>query len=126
MASCCASGPGSSMQKLRAWRKRCSLPQRFSSTRMRCITAICPAGPPNDSAATRAHTRRAAEKGAATAGSARGTEALVERLEQRQPRLQPVLVALVLGGDALHHGADPGGLGVAEAALLAVEVVHDL
>ena len=31
--------------------------QRFSSTRMRCITAICPAGPPKDSSAMRAQTR---------------------------------------------------------------------
>jgi hypothetical protein len=31
----------------------------FSSTRMRCITAICPAGPPKESSATRAQTRHA-------------------------------------------------------------------
>ena len=32
---------------------------------MRCITAIWPAGPPKESAATRAQTRRAAANGAA-------------------------------------------------------------
>src|SRR5438309_1075253 len=31
----------------------------FSSTRMRCITAICPAGPPKLKAATRSQTRKA-------------------------------------------------------------------
>src|SRR5208337_4817841 len=31
----------------------------LSSTRMRCITAICPAGPPKLSAATRSQTRKA-------------------------------------------------------------------
>jgi len=31
----------------------------FSSTMMRCITAICPAGPPKLSAATRSQTRNA-------------------------------------------------------------------
>ena len=36
--------------------------QRFSSTRMRCITAICPAGPPKLRAATRAHTLAASAK----------------------------------------------------------------
>ncbi len=40
VASCCASGPGSSMQQLSAFRKRCSLTQRFSSTSSRCMTAI--------------------------------------------------------------------------------------
>ena len=35
-----------------ACRNRASPIQRFSSTRMRCITAICPAGPPKESAAT--------------------------------------------------------------------------
>jgi hypothetical protein len=39
-------GAGSSMQKFSACRNRASPSQRFSSTRMRCITAIWPAGPP--------------------------------------------------------------------------------
>src|SRR5438067_12324043 len=34
------------MQKLSAWRKRCSSIHFFSSTITRCMIAICPAGPP--------------------------------------------------------------------------------
>ena len=37
-----------------AWRNRASPIQRFSSTRTRCISAICPAGPPKLSRAIRA------------------------------------------------------------------------
>src|SRR5262249_39368262 len=44
--SFCASGPGSSMQKLSACRKRGSSIHFFSSIMTRCIIAICPAGPP--------------------------------------------------------------------------------
>src|SRR4029079_9284163 len=36
------------MQKFSACRKRGSSIHFFSSTRTRCISAICPAGPPND------------------------------------------------------------------------------
>src|SRR5437763_7180276 len=50
------------MQKLSACRKRPSPIQRFSSTRMRCITAIWPAGPPKLSAATRAQVQNASRK----------------------------------------------------------------
>src|SRR5882762_8472651 len=46
MASSVASGPGSSMEKLRARRKSGSGTQRFWSTSSRCMIAICPAGPP--------------------------------------------------------------------------------
>src|SRR5438045_9767102 len=46
VASFCASGPGSSTQKLSACRKRCSSIHFFSSTSTRCMIAICPAGPP--------------------------------------------------------------------------------
>lgn len=35
------------MQEFRACRKRFAPIRRFSSTRVRCMTAICPAGPPN-------------------------------------------------------------------------------
>src|SRR5258706_2695426 len=46
VASCWASGPGSRVQNLRAWRN-CSSSIHFrSSTSVRCIRAICPAGPP--------------------------------------------------------------------------------
>src|SRR6476659_10398678 len=47
------------MQSFNACKKRLSEIQRFSSTRMRCITAIWPAGPPKLSIATRSQTRNA-------------------------------------------------------------------
>jgi hypothetical protein len=50
------------MQKLRAWRKRASPIHFFSSTRIRCITAIWPAGPPKLSKAIRAQVRVASRK----------------------------------------------------------------
>src|SRR5262245_15212336 len=64
-----ASGPGSSMQKLRADRKRGSSIQRFSSTSTRCMSAICPAGPPKLSTPILAQTRSASPKEGAAAGS---------------------------------------------------------
>src|SRR6266446_3757847 len=48
MASCCASGPGSSMQKLSACRNRDWLIHFFFSTSSACIIAIWPVGPPNE------------------------------------------------------------------------------
>src|SRR5437773_12038502 len=51
------------MQYDSACRKRSSPIQRFSSTRIRCITAIWPAGPPKLFSATRIQTRSASEKG---------------------------------------------------------------
>src|SRR5216683_4039361 len=47
------------MQKLSACRNRASETHRFSSTMMRCMTAIWPAGPPKLRAATFSHTRNA-------------------------------------------------------------------
>jgi len=44
-----ASGPGSSMQKLSAFKNCASLSQRRSATISRCISAICAVGPPKDS-----------------------------------------------------------------------------
>ena len=76
-------GPGSSMQKLRACRKRSWLTQRFSSTRMRCITAIWPAGPPKERAATRVQT--------------------TDRGAQRQPH-----AIAPLGGEAARISEEPG------------------
>src|SRR5258705_7166146 len=46
MANSVASGPGRSMEKLRARKKSGSGTQRFWSTSSRCMIAICPAGPP--------------------------------------------------------------------------------
>src|SRR5688500_2183911 len=61
------------MQYESAWRKRSWLTQRFSSTTMRCITAIWPAGPPKESAATRHQTASASRSGGdATAAESGG------------------------------------------------------
>src|SRR5918992_65072 len=46
VATCWASGPGRSMQKLSVRRYCCSETQRLFSTSSRCMIAICPAGPP--------------------------------------------------------------------------------
>src|SRR6266498_3486482 len=46
MASSVASGPGRSMLKLSARKKRLSGTQRLPSTSSRCMMAIWPAGPP--------------------------------------------------------------------------------
>ena len=48
VASCMASGPGSSMQNDKAARYSGSVTHLRSSTNSRCIRAICAAGPPND------------------------------------------------------------------------------
>src|SRR6185295_19338935 len=50
------------MQKLSACRKRGSSIQRFSSTSMRCIIAICPAGPPKLMQPIFSQTRNASPK----------------------------------------------------------------
>src|SRR5918998_762497 len=46
VATCWASGPGRSMQKLSVRRYCCSETQRLFSTNSRCMIAIWPAGPP--------------------------------------------------------------------------------
>src|SRR3712207_5132839 len=46
VATCWASGPGSSMQKFSVLRYCPSETHRFSSTSSRCMIAIWPAGPP--------------------------------------------------------------------------------
>jgi hypothetical protein len=61
------------MQKLRACRKRRSSTQPFSSTRMRCMTAICAAGPPNERSATRTQARVASPKPGPAAGRPRAS-----------------------------------------------------
>src|SRR5665213_569331 len=50
------------MQKFSACRKRASGSHFFSSTTMRCNSAICPAGPPNDRQPTVNQTLRASPK----------------------------------------------------------------
>src|SRR5947207_10038049 len=63
------------MQQFSACKNRLSEIHRFSSTRMRCITAIWPAGPPKLSAATRAHVQNASRKVTPCAGVPAGKEA---------------------------------------------------
>ena len=46
MASCCASGPGKSMQKFSACKNLSSLIHRLFSTNSACMMAIWPVGPP--------------------------------------------------------------------------------
>src|SRR5256884_6129867 len=48
MASWIASGPGRSMQKFSACKKRAWLIQRRRSTNSVCMIAICPVGPPKE------------------------------------------------------------------------------
>src|SRR5207248_11549645 len=67
--SCVTAGHGSNMQELSAYRNRLSEIQRFSSTRMRCITAIWAAGPPKLRSATRVHTRSASLNDTPCAGT---------------------------------------------------------
>jgi hypothetical protein len=62
VASCWASGPGSSMQKLRAWAKRSSSIQARRSTTSRCSRAIWPAGPPKPRQPTLSQTQNASRK----------------------------------------------------------------
>ena len=59
-----ASGPGNSVQKLSASRYVRSSSHFFSSTRILCIKAICPAGPPNEVKPMRVHTLSASAKAA--------------------------------------------------------------
>src|SRR5262249_43842179 len=50
------------MQKLSACRKRASSIHFFSSTRMRCMSAICPAGPPKLMQPILSHNKKASPK----------------------------------------------------------------
>src|SRR5215831_11391469 len=136
MASCWASGPGSSMQKFSACRNRRSPIQRFSSTRMRCITAICPAGPPKLSAATRAQTRKAAAKlmpwpvGQGPRDSfPRGPLAAEDReqiVEQPGASRQALLLLRRIGADPRDQHLQARRLLAGELAVLEIDVVDDL
>ena len=71
VASCCASGPGSSMHSRSAARNSSSPSQRLRSTTSRCRIAICPAGPPKPVAPMSSHVRAAAAQ--LTAGVGKGS-----------------------------------------------------
>src|SRR4051812_20661382 len=112
---------------------------------MRCMTAICPAGPPNESAATRNQTRNAspqltswdgsvrAETVAATAVSAIKissaallAEGLVEVIEHGAAARDPLVVLAIGRADPGNQGANAGRLLAPELLILEVDVVHDL
>jgi len=61
VASCWASGPGNKWQKFKAWRYCSSSIHLRSSTNSRCISAICPAGPPKLRQPIRVKTRTSSE-----------------------------------------------------------------
>src|SRR5947207_1870296 len=70
---------------------------------MRCITAICPAGPPKESAATRSHTRHASPNETPCAGRGRvpaATEISVMPLAPSGPQLRVPVVGLILAAAA--------------------------
>src|SRR5690349_10811452 len=116
---------------------------------MRCITAICPAGPPKLSAATRAQTRTASPKGTPCGGifAARGagvsmmplflvvsfiasltrlSEILVKMIEHGGAAGNPVLVVVRGHADPGDQSPDPVYLGAGELCVLEVDIVYDL
>src|SRR3954471_15861636 len=113
---------------------------------MQCMTAICPAGPPNESAATRNHTRNASPQltpwdgltslGAvppkavvSAMGSSSATllaEGLAEVVEHG-PTARDALLVLAIGhADPGNQGTNAGCLLAPELLILEVDVVHDL
>src|SRR5438105_15774586 len=62
MGSCCASGAGSSIQKLGAWRNRDWLIHFFFSTSSVCMTAIWAVGPPKEIKPSFSQKRNASAK----------------------------------------------------------------
>ena len=69
-AKLCASGSGSAMQKLSAWRKRRSGSNAASRRVSSCMIAICPAGPPKLTIPSFSQNRSACPSvGSATAAS---------------------------------------------------------
>src|SRR3954467_2769420 len=112
---------------------------------MRCMTAIWPAGPPNESAATRNHTRNASPQltpwdgsasvgvGVATAisviffsSAALFAEGLVEVIEHGATAHDPLLIPAVRRTNAGDQDANAGRLLAPEFCILEVDVVHNL
>src|SRR4051794_34598752 len=112
---------------------------------MRCMTAIWPAGPPNESAATRNHTRNASPQltpwdGLASTGTAPANvvsamgfslaallaEGLVEVIEHGAAARDPLRVVAIGRADPGNQGANAGRLLAPELLVLEVDVVHDL
>src|SRR3954452_4810411 len=112
---------------------------------MRCMTAICPAGPPNESAATRNQTQNASPQLTPWDGSALiGTvvaaavsaikfssaallaEGLVEVVEHGAAARDPLVVLAIGRADPGNQGANAGRLLAPDLLILEVDVVHDL
>src|SRR3954452_2657111 len=112
---------------------------------MRCMTAICPAGPPNESAATRNQTRNASPQPTPWDGSVRAetvadaavsaissssaallAEGLVEVVEHGAAARDPLVVLAIRRADPGNQGANAGRLLAPELLVLEVDVVHDL
>src|SRR5215211_7995152 len=113
---------------------------------MRCMTAICPAGPPNESRATRSQTRNAsasetpwdglvsAEAVSATAvvcaigcsSAALFAERLVKVVEHGATPREPLRVVAIGRADPGDQAANAGRLLASELFVFEINVVHDL
>src|SRR4051794_16974678 len=112
---------------------------------MRCMTAIWPAGPPNESAATRNQTQNASPQLTPWDGSVRAetvaaasisaikissatllAEGLVEVIEHGAATRDPLVVLAIGRADPGNQGANAGRLLAPELLVLEVDVVHDL
>src|SRR3954452_15991177 len=112
---------------------------------MRCMIAIWPAGPPNESAATRNQTRNASPQltpwdGLASTGTAPAdvvsamgfslaallAEGLVEVVEHGAAARDPLVVLAIGRADPGNQGANAGRLLAPDLLVLEVDVVHDL
>ena len=74
------------MQKLSACRKRCSSTHFFSSTSMRCMSAICPAGPPKPRQPIFSQTRNASRERPAYGPRIPGMRLVLARCTTRRAR----------------------------------------
>src|SRR5687767_10091412 len=98
---------------------------------MRCITAICPAGPPKLCKPTRTQTRTAsANVTGMSAGCTRhllsASERSMQLTEELLARGQPLLVGPVHATQAVDDRSHAGRLAALELPVLEVDVVHDL
>src|SRR3954471_1488607 len=112
---------------------------------MRCMTAIWPAGPPNESAATRNQTQNASPQPTPWDGSVRAetvaaaaisaitissaallAEVFIEVVEHGAAARDPLRVVAIGRADPGNQGANAGRLLAPELLILEVDVVHDL
>src|SRR5262245_12183124 len=123
---------------------------------MRCMTAICPAGPPKLRPATRSQVQNASRSDTPCCGfhcsaierstnvclirwansrvgsfaraclSAFLPEVLVEVVEDFSPACNPLRIIPGRGADTLHKGSDTCDFGSPELAVLEIDIVDDL